>query len=475
MKRRLDRWAVAALFSGLTLTGTLHAQGDAGEGKALWERIEALQKGEEVIEHLKAISSAAPDELVDRRLSPAVLGVLDEGVLSKAQRFAALQICRSLSLQKGIISQDKLGAKLIDMVKTTSSPNLKLAAADALFSMDALENASLRGKVDGLIQEMLSDAALSKDKQKYAASLHAAALKAIRVDDVGSKTFKSLGELLKSREELSPTMRVALYKALATLSDAAPKTLKKSDRALWLREILEAFQQHPGLMSAGSALHEVDDLAALLLPMRPLLADPEHASSLEKGSSKVLECVPHEDERVSRRAGEVLLAIAREGNVRNKMKLEVELMRILKTTKLPAERELVVMDMLVMAEEALLSKPDAKGLDDRLHDLLVFLQNLVMTSPNMDLRKKALDGFFVLEPGFFESSSKVLNKDSRALLENLVSDCAKVMSDEKVAAQVPELVQRMSEVLFEITGRSFGTEGKLWNDWLRKEGKDFFN
>jgi hypothetical protein len=84
-----------------------------------------------------------------------------------------------------------------------------------------------------------------------------------------------------------------------------------------------------------------------------------------------------------------------------------------------------------------------------------------------------MDGFFALEPSLLEK--KTLNSASKKTIKSFMEKCIGFMGDEKFKKSFPEVIERMSEILHEISGRNFGTDGKLWHNWMRSEGKELFS
>jgi hypothetical protein len=122
--------------------------------------------------------------------------------------------------------------------------------------------------------------------------------------------------------------------------------------------------------------------------------------------------------------------------------------------------------------EVLLQSEKASDVDDRIAKVITFLHNSVMTHVNMEMRERALDGLFSIEPRHFEG--KLLDKDARKVLKKFVLDCSGVMASPEMVKQVPDLVESMSAVLHEMTGKNLGMDAKEWGAWLRKDGAELF-
>ena len=380
-----------------------------------------------------------------------------------------------LSMEKAVLSQDKVADELLKLESKLSSPNLRLSCIEMLVNFDDLKSTATEGKIDKLIQTIVSDASLPSAKQKYPSSLHATCLRALNTSKVSSVQLESIEKLLDGIKDANPQLRLALFDVIAAIANDAPAAFKKSKKADFTRKLLELFSAHPALGQVGSRPEEVTELVFLLRPLAVLCADPDNDTLLSKATPDFIKALGHKNIDVVREAGLALLKITKENSGRSKLEFEDQLVQLMKEPGKDEEakaKEALYFEFLGSTLEALLQVENGNEVAQRIEMIIGFLHRSVMTHVNMDMREKALYGLFSIEPQHFEG--KYFSTGALKDIKKFILDCAGVMASPELTKSLPKLVEAMSDVLHEMTGQNLGTDAKEWNAWLRNEGKDLF-
>jgi hypothetical protein len=448
----------------------------AAEEKDATDIIRALEQHKDISKQLVLLAELKDEQLGHRKIQPLLLNLVQDNGLSKSERLEVFKIVAELSVSREVLNQDEAAEAFLKIEPQLSSPNLKLLCIETLLSFDALKNSGTESKIAKLVQTIIADASLDVGKQKYPATLHAACLKSLDGSKASSNQISNIEKLLASESSLSPTLRMALYEVIGTISEAKPGALKKSTKNTFAKSLSEILSTQPALAQIGASESEIQSLKVLIPALGLVLADEDNSSYADKAMGDLLKGFRHKDLDVVRLSGQALTAIVRGHGSKSKFELDKETLNCIGELDLKAEdavnREGLYLGVLGASLECLLTIPDMKSADSRIESVINHCHRTVMTHANIDIRIKAMDVLFVIEPLFFEG--KLLNTASRKVLKTFVSDCASAMDNAQLKQGLPSLLQRMTEVLHEITGRDFGSDSKLWNDWLRKEGKDFF-
>lgn len=425
--------------------------------------------------HLEGLSSWSADQLEHRKLEGALLKLLGDDRLLKSETTLALNVISQLALSKEVIEHDPLGKKLLELFPEMTSPTFQRDAFKTMGQLDEIENASVSSGIAKLVGKVIADAIAPKKKQVYSSSLHAEALAVFDASKVTKDQIETLQKLLESSEDLSPVLQQGLHKAIMNLAVESPKAFGKRDKTSFLSILLDQIKKSPGKMAESASENEIATLISAIGATGPLLTSEDTLAKLSEGTDLMLDLFASQNDSIFMAASRVLLAITKADLPRSKLKLDTvvypDLEKATKTT--PKSKRVKELIKILIDLEGYLLTSEAKGADDRLADLLDVLHVAVMTHPDLKAREIALDGFFVLEPKFF--STKILNKDARKTLKKFADKSVTLMSDKNMKKQIPQLLERMGNVLFEMTGQDYGTDAKLWGQWLRTEGSDFFN
>ena len=466
--------SLCLLGSGMSFLSAENVK--ASKGKEPTEIIKSLEQRKDISEQLQQLSELSDEQLGHRKIQPLLLILLQDNKLNKSDRLEVFKLVADLAITREILSQDEAAETFLKVEPALTSPNLKLLCVETLLDFDALKNSATEAKISALVQNIINDASLEVAKQKYPASLHAACLHSLNGSNVSATQIVNIEKLLGNMAELSPALRIALYEVIGNLSESKPASLKKSSKNNFAKILVDILSAQPAMAQIGASDTELTCLKALLPAVGKTLADEDNIASLEKGVVELAKGLRHKDLDVVRLSGQAILALARSNSPKYKFELDTELLKCFGEVEAKASdanlREGIYLELLSASLGQILAVTDARTVETRIENIIAFAHRTVMTHPNIEIRIKGLDVLFVIEPKNFES--KNLNAASRKTLKTLVLDCASAMDNAQVKQSLPHLVQRMGEVLHEITGRDFGTEGKLWNDWLRKDGKDFF-
>jgi hypothetical protein len=434
-----------------------------------------LEQRRDVAEHLVEASSWDESILEHRKFEGVLLGLLSDGNLPKSDRFVIFGAIEDLSIEKEVIPQDKVAEILLKLLPKLSSPNLRVLCVEMLVGMDNLKSSSTSGKIGKLVDAMVSDASKDLKKQVYPASLHAIAIRALDGSKITSTQLKTIEALLDKVKDLGPQLRLSLFDVIEQAADAAPSSFKKKTKQDLTKKLVALLAAHPALPKVGSRPQEQMELVHLLRPLSILAADEDNSDVLSKVTPDLLKALAHKNLNIVHQAGLGLLNITKADLPKSKLKFENELFALLKTPGKDDDgvaREIMYYEFLGSSLEVLLQSEKASDVDDRIAKVITFLHNSVMTHVNMEMRERALDGLFSIEPRHFEG--KLLDKDARKVLKKFVLDCSGVMASPEMVKQVPDLVESMSAVLHEMTGKNLGMDAKEWGAWLRKDGAELF-
>ena len=479
--QRSGRFLAPALLGGLLCSLTfglpsLFGQESTGEATVdAGKLFKDLEQRRDVSNILSSVGTWDESVLAHRQLESTMLGLLSDRKLSKSERFTVFESIETLSMDKAVLSQDKVADGLLKLESNLSSPNLRLSCIEMLVHLDALDSTATVGKIGKLIQTIVADASLVKAKQKYPASLHATCLRALDTSKLSSSQLDSIEKLLDGVKDAGPQLRLALFDVVAQIANDAPSVFKKSKKSDFTRKLLELFSGHPALGQVGSRPQEVEELVFLLRPLGVLCADLDNDTFLSKATPDLVKALGHKHIDVVREAGVALLKITKANSPRHKLEFEdplVQLMKVPGKDEDSKAKEALYFEFLGSTLEALLQDEKATSVAKRIEMIIGFLHRSVMTHVNMDMREKALYGLFAIEPQHFEE--KYFNSAALKTLKKFILDCAGVMASPELSKKLPELVETMGHVLHEMTGQNLGTDDNEWNAWLRKEGKELF-
>ncbi len=464
-------------FRAIALYGLITCPLLGAEETSLAEILDSINRKEEIGAQLKALSALPKEALVHRKLENTLLTLLTDPTLTKSQRLETLNLSRELSLTKEALSQDKLANTLLKLEPSLTSPNLKFFAIDCLLQFDALESSTIQSNIASLKQTIIADAAKSASKQRYSATLHAACLKTVGGPKTKSTVISTIVDLLAEDREQPPTLKLALYQAVIRLCSTNPSAFKKSHQVDLAKSLVAELSKHPALSTAGANKTESENLLALLPAVGHLLRRDLGTGPLTEGTQALLKTLEHPDQSILRSGGMALLAIANQNLSKSDLKIEDQLIKASKSPSFKGDeatnRLRVFADLLVLRFQNLVHHDDIKDAEKKVEKCLNFFYEL-FNAPNISIKQKGMDGFFVLEPSVFKT--KTIDSKSKKIIKDFVRTCVdNVMGNKEFEASLPpSFFPRMAEVLHEISGQDFGTEKKLWSNWMRTEGQTFF-
>jgi hypothetical protein len=433
-----------------------------------------LKEAKDVVSHLNGLESWSAEELGHKKLEGVLLGLLSDERLLKSEKTKVLEVVTNLAMYKGVVGHDTLAKKLLTLFPKITSPTFQRDAFMTMGELDDVQNGTTVREISSLVGKIISDAAAPKKDQEYSASLHAESLSIFDASKVTKSQLETLSNLLKANETLSPVLLKGVYQAIMNLAIESPKAFNKREKTIFLKTLLGQIKDAPGKMGRSASENEIEVLVAAIEAVGPLIGSEDTLSQLDDGTKMMTDLFLNEEDRIFQSASKVLLAITKADLPRSKLKLDEQLLPELEKANKKNPKSQRVRDLLEIAIEleGYLLKGNLKDSSGRLANMLSVFHKTVLTHPDIGVREKALDGFFVLEPKFFKG--KILNKDAKATLKKFVTDCVGVMGNKDMRKALPGLLESMGAVLFEMTGQDYGSDAKLWGEWLRNEGSDLF-
>ncbi len=415
--------------------------------------------------------------------------VLEDASALKLDRLAVIGYMSDLAHASGDSTQKELANLLCDGVEKVSSPLLSAAMAELLFSLDQISHAATEKKVTDLLGRLLDDAGQPAKSQKSPA-LHAVALDAVNAEWADAKAVKTLTTITARAKEIEPDLQIAAFRAVGRLTQGEAQKkgiLKKEDKALLAKNLLDAVENNPAHVPAENTPAGEGErrmLAAALGPLGVLLADAEVKDDLRARGLELLgRVLGHPDASVMEMAGGALVDLSR-GKYEKKLASDPALLlldnlkkRVNKanTPEGQAGREAAYAACrLALRHLNLLVASKAKEDQASLAEELQFFRLQFLQSPDLAIKDYARQAFMVLEPGLFEK--KILGPEAVAAARAFMGDCIEGDKAKQIpalfemnAGQNPALKavqESAAQVLQEMTGHNYGTDTRLWKEWL---------
>ena len=439
--------------------------------------LDALNMRQDIEAQLKKMTSWEDELLLQFKVKKTMNSLLKDDTLSKRARLALLDFNQTTMLPKEGFDQDKFGEHLFNTL-SSSSPSLQKRSIEILINLDGLKSAALISKLEKLITEIFTDASADEEDQKYPTALHAIALKSLNVSKASSKQVNSIEDLLKKADTLSPSTRIALFQVIGYLFEAKPSGLSRSAKADLGKLVSTLIQNHPGTLAVGASEGEVEELAALLFSIQHMISDKDLSSLVAKLHPTLLKLLAQPIPSIAKASGDSLISLQKSDN-RTKVKSTIgalflsQLSATMKT-KAPTNEKAVYLSKSLANLVGYFLESEEKEELAQIAPILKALGPLSFYPIDEAVRLAILDAFFTIEPRHLEDK-KLLSTETKAFLGAFFKQSVAFLLDPKKQAEKPAFTDYLSKVLYEITGKDLGKDGKQWGEWLRKDGKELFN
>lgn len=462
-------------FSILGLSATLLLAEEKGVDPQ--KVIDALNMREDVSLQLDEMAKWEDEHLLLPKVRRALNSLFEDSSLPKRDRLALVDFNVMTMLPKEGFNQDKFADQLIAMLKT-SSPSVLKKCIQTLVELDGIKNTTTIAKLDKLVTDIFTDAAEESDKQRFPSALHAIALQAFKAEKASSKQVKILEELLANSDELSPSTRIALYNVIGNLFESKPSGLTRTYKADISKTVSGLFQNHPGALAVGASEGEVEELKALLYGIRHMIADKDLDSLVAKVHPTLTKLLSQESPTIARASGDALIALQKSEN-RVKVKAPIGALFLSQLsatmqTKAETNEKAVYLSKSIAALTTHFLDSEEKEEKAQISPILKAVGRLSFYPIDIQVRISLLDSFFAIEPRHIEDE-KLLDEDTKKLLAAFFKQAVTFLLEPKKIAEQPEFTEQLANVLYEITGKDLGSDGKQWGEWLRKDGKEYFN
>lgn len=411
-------------------------------------------------------------------------GLLADAATLKADRQAILDYFQTAALDDGVLPYKDLAELLIARLRAENSPNLSLKMVELLLSLDQIGHIATEKEVGKLIEEIIQDSTLASKDQKYA-HLHAVTFAAIGEGNASAKVAKALVTLIKKVEKLEPVLQQSVCLALASLlrSTNARKNFVKDDKIACFDALLAWSGKNPAHVPGAAGQmreHERDSLVAAVSALDSLAGDSDikdkEVSNAAELFGKVLE---HPDAQIQEKSGQFLLT-AYFARADKKPSVDVPSLLLENAKKRLAtsagEKEKpagLTSFRLLLAAMPYLYATKSKESQSQSAKILGFMREQFLSNTDIDFKKLARQAYFELEPNVFQQ--KILGEEAAAVCRKFFDECVEVMAMDSAGNEAMRAFQEnCAAVLFEMTGKDFGSEAFLWKQWIKEDGSKFF-
>lgn len=440
--------------------------------------VDALNMRKDVEEQLSIMKDWENNLLLQAKVKKALNSLIEDSSLPKRTMLALLDFNELTMVPQEGFDQDKLAGQLLEILKQTS-PSLQKRSLEILIHLDGIKNTSLVTSLNNEIIKIFLDASKDQKDQEYPTALHSIALESIPVEKLGAKQIKNMIELIEGADKLSPSMRVALYQVVGKLFSIKPSSLSKTYKADLAKVISDQLQNHPGLLPVGASLSEVQELESLLFSIQHIISDKDLDSLVAKLQPVLVQVLALPNPVLVKASGDALLALQKSDNS-SKVKTPIssfflaELGKTLKTKQPTNDKAVYLATSLGKLVTFFLASDEKEDADQVLLLLKTLGPQCFYMAYDTSVRQAMLDVFFAVEPRHI-SDKKLLSTETKKVLGGFFTAAVNHFLDpKKIQADLP-FSQQLSKVLFEISGKDMGLDGKQWGEWLRREGKELFN
>jgi hypothetical protein len=416
--------------------------------------------------------------LLQTKVKKALNGLIEDEALPKRTMLALLDFNEITMVPQEDFDQDKLAEQLLEILKQTS-PSLQKRSLEILINLDGIKNTSLITSLNNEIIRIFLDASKDADDQEYPTALHSIALKSIPVEKLGGKQIKNMIELIETSDKLSPAMRMALYQVVGKLFLIKPSSLSRTFKADLAKVISEQLQNHPGILPVGASQSEVLELESLLFSIQHILSDKDLDNLVEKLQPTLVKIMALPNPILVKASGDALLSLQQSDN-RSKLKSPIsnfflaELGRTLKVKQPTPQKAIYLSSSLGKLVTVFLGSEEKEDTDQILLLVKTLGPQCFYMAYDTTVRQAMLDTFFAIEPRHL-ADKKLLSSEIKKVLGSFFTAAVNHLLDpKKVQADLP-FSEQLAKVLFEMSGKDLGLDGKQWGEWLRREGKELFN
>lgn len=460
---------------------SLSAQDKTEDGISIKEALLNLEQNRKVIASLKALEQIEEDQVSELLgLEEGLFAMLGDKSILKREKLAILNFIGMTGIPLKIVSAGAFVDMSLSSVEEVTSPILLGKMIEEAIRIGSTSG-NLNAKVSKLVNKIILDA--TAKTKKYPSSLYIVCLKSLGASNSNKKVVGSLETLMKSISKLSPQLRIAVYKAIGNLAQADKKKspLSKEQKLSFMKSLLQRMEKNPARLPLAASKNEIDELKANIYAVHYLINDPVVKSQKEKAAKFLIGILSHEDVELVELAGNALLDLSLGASGKKRFDLVSPIIKHLKDeqakkkkkqSKLTFEKEEYLFRLLVKAHSVNLGSKQKED-QKRVEKALEFMYDTVLSHEDvMTIRMLVLDGFFSLEPALIES--KTLNGASKKRIRMFFKDGVAIFGDKSFNKNYPEFINRISEVLYEMTGKNFGKDVRLWNEWYDKTGEKLF-
>jgi hypothetical protein len=440
--------------------------------------VDALNMRKDIEAQLDIMKEWEDNLLLQTKVKKALNGLIEDEALPKRTMLALLDFNEITMVPQEDFDQDKLAEQLLEILKQTS-PSLQKRSLEILINLDGIKNTSLITSLNNEIIRIFLDASKDADDQEYPTALHSIALKSIPVEKLGGKQIKNMIELIETSDKLSPAMRMALYQVVGKLFLIKPSSLSRTFKADLAKVISEQLQNHPGILPVGASQSEVLELESLLFSIQHILSDKDLDNLVEKLQPTLVKIMALPNPILVKASGDALLSLQQSDN-RSKLKSPIsnfflaELGRTLKVKQPTPQKAIYLSSSLGKLVTVFLGSEEKEDTDQILLLVKTLGPQCFYMAYDTTVRQAMLDTFFAIEPRHL-ADKKLLSSEIKKVLGSFFTAAVNHLLDpKKVQADLP-FSEQLAKVLFEMSGKDLGLDGKQWGEWLRREGKELFN
>jgi len=454
-------------------TNALFAEGEEDAQKV----IDALTMRQDIGAQLETMSKWEDEVLLQAKVKTVLDALLKDDSLTKRAKLSLLDFHENTLLTKRGFDKDVFGEHLVKML-SSSSPSLQKRSFEILIQLDGLKSAALKTKIEQIVSLIFSDASREAKDQKFPAALHAIALKAFKVDSADSKQVKSVLDLFTLTATLSPTMKISLFQITGSLFSFKPAGLSKVYKTDFAKAVAALLQNHPGALAVGASPSEIEELEALLYAIQYMIADKDLDDLVAKVQPTLMNLLSQPDFKIARASGDALIALQMSPN-NSKVKNPVaalflgQLSNTMKE-KLESNAKAVYLSKSLAKLMTHFIVSDEREEKSQIDPVLKTIGSLSFYPIDIEIRLALLDAYFAIEPRHF-SDKKILSLETKKILETFFTASITYLQDPQKLKDEPKFAERLSSILYEMTGHDLGPDGKQWGEWLRREGKEIFN
>lgn len=411
--------------------------------------------------------------------------IMIDPMVLKAERSDLLKKLVEKSEKKDeqkLYSQDALAEMLLLTLEKITSPSLFSQTVESLIRFENISNSVTEEKISKLVSEIILDAGEPARKRKYNDATVAIAVESVFSSDASKKVVDTLLDLLKRGDRLPAYLQTALFEALGNIARSdTGKQLSNSDKNALSNRLFDLADKHPAKLPGGFDDRDLKVFRAMIRPLAYLLPDKATSYSRGKTVSLFVDLLQHPDVQVIDTVTEGLtdLGISELQSTHSTIDVSEVLLKVFrarsKNMETPEQQQTakIIMHQITRYLSAVLASTETRN-RNKIAPLLSFLLDQFMGSENLDVKHMALDGLYGLEPAVLQNN--MFPKDAKEVASKFFDDSMQVLKIKDESAAFNELKEHISKVLYEMTGKFFGTDTQEWIAWREsRDGKQLFN